>query len=50
MMVDTGAAVTLVTKAWADAHGLKVSPSSGVSVRGASGQALEIVGKTAMTI
>lgn len=50
MMVDTGAAVTLVTSAWAKAHGLKVSPSSGVTVRGAAGQALTIVGTTSMTL
>lgn len=27
VMIDTGAAVTVVTKAWADAHGLKISSS-----------------------
>ena len=50
MMVDTGAAVTLVTKAWADAHGLKVSPPSGIAIRGAAGHSVEVVGTTSMTI
>ena len=50
MMVDTGAAVTLVTKVWAETHGLKISPSTGVTIRGASGQAVEVVGTTQMTL
>ena len=37
MMVDTGAGITLVTKAWVEAHGLKLSAPSAGSVRGASG-------------
>ena len=50
MMVDTGAAVTLVTRVWADAHGLRVSPPSGVTIRGAAGHSVEVVGTTQMTI
>ena len=37
MMVDTGAAITLVTKAWAEAHGLKIKEGKKVTVRGALG-------------
>ena len=37
MMVDTGAGITLVTKAWVEAHGLKMSSPSAGKVRGASG-------------
>ena len=50
MMVDTGAAVTLVTKLWAETHGLKVSPTTGVTIRGADGQVLEVAGTTQMTL
>ena len=50
LMVDTGAAVTLVTKAWAVAHGLKISSPPGISINGASGQSVEVVGTTQMTI
>ena len=50
MMVDTGAAVTLVTKAWADVHGLRISPPQGVSIRGAAGHSVEVVGTTQMTL
>ena len=50
VMIDTGAAVTLVTKCWAEAHGLKVTPPSGVNIRGAAGMAVEVVGLTSMTM
>lgn len=50
MMIDTGAAVTLVTKAWADAHGLQIRPSSGIAIRGASRQSISVVGTTSMTV
>lgn len=50
MMIDTGAAITLVTKAWADAHGLQIRPSSGIAVRGASRQSITVVGTTSMTV
>ena len=50
MMIDTGAAVTLVTRAWAEAHGLKISSPPGISINGADGQAVEVVGTTAMTL
>lgn len=45
-MVDTGAAVTLVTKNWAEAHGLRVTPGSKLNIRGAAAQAIDIVGTT----
>ena len=50
MMIDTGAAVTLVTKDWTDAHGLKVSAPSGVAIRGAAGHAVEVVGVASMIL
>ena len=37
MMVDTGAAVTIVTKQWAAAHGLQVTPGKKINIRGAGG-------------
>jgi predicted aspartyl protease len=46
MMVDTGAALTLVTKKWADVHGLKVNPAKKVAVRGAGGIDVTVLGTT----
>ena len=37
MMVDTGAAVTIVTEKWAAAHGLRVTPGKKINIRGAGG-------------
>jgi predicted aspartyl protease len=50
MMVDTGAAVTMVTKRWAELHGLRVSDEKRVTIRGAGGQNVEVIGTTAFTI
>lgn len=50
MMIDTGAAVTLVTKAWAEAHGLRINSAVEVPIRGASGTEVTTVGTTSMTI
>lgn len=50
MLVDTGAGLTLVTKVWAEAHGLKISPPSPTDIRGAGGSAVEVVGSTSMTL
>jgi predicted aspartyl protease len=50
MMVDTGAAVTMVTKRWAELHGLKVSNDKRVTIRGAGGQNVEVIGTTAFTV
>lgn len=49
-MVDTGAAMTLVTEAWAKAHGLKVSEGPAVEVTGAGGAKITIIGNTSMTV
>ena len=50
MMVDTGAAVTMVTKRWAELHGLKVSNDKRVTIRGAGGQNVAVIGTTAFTV
>ncbi len=50
MLVDTGAGITLVTKAWAEAHGLKISAPLPTSVYGAAGQAVDVVGTTSFTV
>lgn len=45
VMIDTGAAVTLVSKAWAEAHGLEVLPKKDLdTIAGASGTDIPIVG------
>ena len=49
-MIDTGAAITLVTQAWATAHGLKVAQAKKISVKGAGGAAIPVVGQTQFTI
>ena len=50
MMVDSGAAITLVTVAWARVHGLKVTPKTGLAIRSANGDMVDILGTTAMTL
>ena len=50
MMIDTGAAVTIVTEKWAAAHGLRVTPGKKVQIRGAGGANVETLEKTAFTI
>lgn len=49
-MIDTGAAVTMVTQAWADAHGLKVTQGKKINIRGAGGANVPTAGVTAFTI
>ena len=49
-MVDTGAGITLVTKTWAEAHGLRITSPSSASVFGAAGQAVDVVGTTSFTV
>ena len=49
VMVDTGASMTLVTDAWAKAHGLKVTPKQ-LAVRGANNQAVNMLGVTSFTL
>ena len=49
-MVDTGAAITLLTKKWADAHGLTVKEKAAKYILGANGTVVKIIGKTSMTL
>ena len=49
-MVDTGAAITLLTKKWADAHGLPVREKAAEYILGANGTAVKIIGTTSMTL
>ena len=49
-MVDTGAAVTMVTRAWAVAHGLKITQGKKINVLGAGGDSISMVGVTTLTI
>lgn len=49
-MIDTGAAVTMVTQAWADAHSLKVSAGKKINIRGAGGASIPTAGVTSFTI
>ena len=49
MMVDTGAAVTMVTRLWAEPHGLKVTQGKKINVQGARGDAIPTVGVTTFT-
>ena len=50
MMVDTGTAITLLTKKWADAHGLTVKEKVAKYILGANGTGVKIVGTTSMTL
>ena len=49
-MVNTGMAITLLTKKWADAHGLPVREKAAKYIPGANGTAVKIVGTTSMTL
>ena len=50
MMVDTGASITLVACKWAETHGLTITPVSGISITGANGAPVDIVGTCSMTV
>ena len=50
MMVDMGVAITLLTKKWADAHGLIVKEKAAEYILGTNGTAVKIVGTTSMTL
>ena len=50
MMVDTGAAITLLMKKWADAHSLTIKEKASECILGTNGIALKIVGITSMTL
>ena len=49
-MVDTGAAITLLTKKWVDAHGLPVKEKAAKYISGANGTVVKIIGTTSMTL
>ena len=49
-MVNTGAAITLLTKKWADAHGLTVKEKVAEYILGTNGTTVKIVGMTSMTL
>ena len=49
-MVNTGAAITLLTKKWADAHGLPVKEKAAEYISGANGTAIKIIGTTSTTL
>ena len=49
-MVDTGASITLVTRKWAEIHGLTVTPVLGISITGANGAPVDMVETCSMTV
>ena len=49
-MIDTGAGITLVTKGWAEAHGLRIQAPLPTSVYGAAGQQVDVVGTVSFTV
>ena len=49
-MVDMGMAITLLTKKWADAHGLTVKEKVAEYISGTNGTVVKIVGTTSMTL
>ena len=50
MMVDTGMAITLLIKKWADGHGLTMKEKLAEYISGANGTGVKIVGTTSMTL
>ena len=49
-MVNTGVAITLLTKKWADAHGLPMREKAAKYILGANRTAVKIIGMTSMTL
>ena len=50
MVIDIAAAITLLMKKWADAHGLTVKGKVAENISGANGIVVKIVGTTSMTL
>ena len=50
MMVDTGASITLVTRKWAETHGLSITLVSGISITGGNGLPVNMIGTCSMTV
>ena len=49
-MIDMGTAITLLTKKWADAHGLPMREKAAEYISGANGTVVKIIGTTSMTL
>ena len=49
-MVNTGMAITLLMKRWADAHGLAMKEKAAEYISGTNGMVAKIVGTTSMTL
>ena len=49
-MVDTGTAITLLTKKWVDAHGLAMKEKVAEYISGTNGTTVKILGTTSMTL
>ena len=49
-MVNTGVAITLLMKKWANAHGLAVKEKAAKYILGANGTSIKIVGMTSKTL
>ena len=50
MMVNTGEAITLLTKKWVDPHGLTIKEKAAEYISGANGTVVNIIGTTSMTL
>ena len=50
MMVDMGMTITLLTKKWADVHGLTMKEKAGEYILGTNSTVVKIVGMTSMTL
>ena len=50
MIVDMGGAITLLTKKWADSHGLTMKGKAARYILGANGMVVKIMGTTSMTL
>ena len=50
MMVDTGMAITLLMKKWADAHGLTMKEKAAKYISGTNSMVVKIVGTISMTL
>ena len=50
VMLDTGAALTLVSAKWASNHGLKITEGKSLEVKGAGDSNIKVLGVTAFTI
>ena len=49
-MVNMGLAITLLTKKWADTHGLTIKEKAAEYISGTNGTTVKIVGTTSMTL